>query len=156
MRKIVLGVLLALSAAVLPALPAAASPPAVTTGTDTVVSDTMTQIKTVGNATFYVEHLIVTYTGTTPTDLSGTETDVDILKEGTDGSLSAHGTAVCSCTLAGRSGGDIGVYNYQGNTVSGVGGHLTVLLGTGGFSGLHLEGNFFPTGTFEYYYHFDR
>ena len=156
MHRIVLGVAVAVSAAFVPALPAAASPPAVTTGTDTVISDTLTPIKTTGNATFYTEHLIVNYVGTTASDLSGTETDTDIVKVGSDGSLSALGTAVCACTLDGHTGGYIAVYNYRGSEALGVGGHLTVLQGTGGFAGLHLQGNFFPSGTFVYNYHFDR
>jgi hypothetical protein len=127
----------------------------VTTGTDTVTSDILTPIKTVGNATFYTEHLIVDYVGTTASDLSGTETDVDTLRVGTNGSLSAHGIAVCACSLDNRTGGYTGLYNYTGSTAHGVGGHLTVLYGTGGFAGLHLEGDFFPTGTYRYYYHFD-
>jgi hypothetical protein len=135
---------------------AAASTPAVASGTFTVPADTdiTTLIRTADGNAFWAEVAPGTYAGA----LTGPFIDTDTYVVFKDGSFQTHGTEVCTnCTLGGRTGSFNSVWNASGSG-SLITGHLTFTAGTGGFAGLHGGGTFRTEGdtnTYSYAYHFD-
>jgi hypothetical protein len=157
MRNVAFGasVLVAALALVL-ASPAGASPPATVTGTYTVTNAVMASVRTAGGNTFTTYSSI---SGLWAGGLSGSfELDGIVARTGSDGSLTAQGSIVCTgCTVGGRTGDFVA--NLV-NTSPGpkMGGTVTVVSATGGLVGLHAVNHFEGTpfaGNTSWTYHFD-
>lgn len=125
------------TAAILPAVPAWASPPAPVTGTFAVTSVTPTSTRTAGGNTFVTATRTAALAGT----FTGATTDTVTLVFHSDGTTSVRGTGTCACTVDGRSG----TLSYQfvaaGTFPASASGQY-VAQGSGGLAGLHAQGPF--------------
>lgn len=120
------------------AIPALASPPTPSTGTFSLVTATVTSMKTAGGNTF----LTVTRTAALTGTYTGTSTDTARIVIHADGSANITGSGVCACTVDGRSG--TAEYRFEGSGIfpAVLEGHYVIGHGTGALDGLHAEGPF--------------
>lgn len=149
MRKLLVLVLAALAAA-----PASATPPSPVTGTFAIVTATTTSTRTAGGNTF----ITLTRTAVVSGTFTGTATDEVLLVMHANGTTSLRGAGTCLCAFEGRSG--TFDYRFQGAGVfpTSASGRYVVGHGTGGLSGLHVQGPFsgdFAVATLGGQYHFD-
>jgi len=132
------------------ATPAAASQSAVAAGTYIFEPTSITHFRTAGGNSF--DRLVATVTSVGGVTGIATDTETDVTHA--DGSINAHGTAVCdSCTIGGRAGSYVAVYSLTVSVAGVVDGHLTFTSGSGGLAGLHGEGTF-TIDAYSYNYHF--
>jgi hypothetical protein len=135
---------------------ATADQPSSATSTFTATGPpTVTDISTAGPNTFITESVPARYDGEVsgPYLLTGTA----LIKS--DGSVTAHGTLVCTgCTIGGRTGDFSAVTTLSGPSLSDITGRLTITSASGGLAGLHGTSDYAGSavgGTNTWSYHFD-
>jgi hypothetical protein len=137
------------------ALPAVARPPATATGTYTPTLVSLDTIRTPDGAQFNRAVEKDAYTG----GLVGTATATYTIRVFKKGSFTGQGREVCDpCTIGGRTGGFIAVFNFRSTADGGFTGHETFLSASGGLAGLHGGGTFDSgegTDPYSYSYHFE-
>jgi Protein of unknown function (DUF3224) len=135
---------------------ASASPPAAFEATFTTTSSVVTSVRHAGGNTFISLSNTVVYAG----DLAGPVAEQIDLVIHPDGSLNLHGTDVCTCTVAGRTGTIVLPFAATGDPSGLINGHFTIGHGTGDLANLNGVGTFQSSdggasGSFSGVYHFD-
>jgi hypothetical protein len=158
MRNVAFGVPVLIAAfALVFASAAAADQPSTATFTYTATGlPTVTDMRTAGPNTFVTESVPVVYGG----DMSGPYVIAGTIAFNSDGSLTAHGTTVCTgCTVGGRTGDFTTVFDLRGPSLFfGITGHFTITSASGGLAGLHGTADYAGNalgGTGTLSYHFD-
>ncbi len=138
MRKLGFSIVAAVVVSMALATPAAASPPAIASGSFVTLTFDETLTKVSDGNQFFTAVDTGLYSG----GLSGIDNDsfTEVIHK--DGSFEARGSEGCTgCTIGSRTGSFSAVFVFtgQGNTFEG---SLTFTGGTGGLAGLHGGGKF--------------
>jgi Protein of unknown function (DUF3224) len=137
-RQSLLTLVLAAGAALVAVQPAAASTPISVTGTFFFVAAPVTSDSRTADGNAFVT--LSFPAGVVTGDIAGTFSERLNVVAHPDGSQNIHGNAICTCTVAGRTG-TLVFDNITGTTnTSGVAEAHFVLSGSGGLAGLHGQG----------------
>jgi hypothetical protein len=156
MTKAIAAVFTGLAALISLALPASATAkPGEASGSYASAAPTDTVVRVAGTNVFIHEVADLTYSG----GVSGGAHDDDVFVFHADGTYEGQGQETCaSCTIGGKTGSFLAVFNFKGSGDSFTG-NLWFVSSGGGLSGLHGGGTFAGTlsgsgGTYSYQYKF--
>jgi len=132
MRKLAIVISIAATALMVPAA-AKAAPPSAVSGTETFTGATATVVRTAGGNTIIAN----TLTGIIAGSFTGTFTaDFTTIAHSSGQANDVHGTFICTCSIAGRSGSV--TFRFEGTgTPSATELHGETIGATGGLQGLH-------------------
>jgi len=136
MRKLAIAistVATALTAALMVATPAGATPPSAVSGPETFTGASATVVRTAGGNTIIAN----TLTGIIAGSFTGTFTaDFTTIAHSSGQANDVHGTFTCTCSIAGRSGSV--TFRFEGTgTPAATQLHAETIGATGGLAGLH-------------------
>jgi hypothetical protein len=132
MRKLAIVISIVATALMVPAA-ARAAPPSAVSGTETITGATATVVRTAGGNTIIANTLAGTIAGS----FAGTFTaDFTTIAHSSGQANDVHGTFICTCSIAGRSGSV--TFRFEGTgTASATELHAETISATGGLEGLH-------------------
>jgi hypothetical protein len=156
MRTYALSLLAAAAVAVCAVGAATATSPADGSGTIVIGTDVTTNVRHADGNTFLTQ----TETGVLTGTLSGPYTLERTITLFSNGSVSIHADATCTCTVDGKTGTTTAVVNGRGKAGEPAVDHLTITGATDGLAGFHAQGTIVaePGGgpiTYTLRYHFD-
>ena len=133
MRKLAIVISIVAAALIAPAAAAGATPPSAVSGTETITGATATVVRTADGNTIIAN----TLTGIIAGSFTGTFTvDFTTIVHPSGQTNVVHGTFVCTCSIAGRSG--TVTFRPEGTgTPSATEIHAVTISATGGLVGLH-------------------
>ena len=133
MRKLAIVISIVATALMASAAVAGATPPSAVSGTETITGATATVVRMADGNTIIAN----TLTGIIAGSFTGTFTaDFTTIAHSSGQANDVHGTFICTCSIAGRSGSV--TFRFEGTgTASATELHAETISATGGLEGLH-------------------